>query len=149
MNRFHGHRLILFAFAVLTIALLSRVAIGREAPSGGQIIWAAPFTISLTFLDPADYQGSISSMMTFYALHDALLKPMPGYPMASGLAESWSVTRDGLTYEFALRKNVTFHNGDVMTADDVKFSFERYRGTVAKRLKDKVAVVEIIDPYRV
>ena len=58
----------------------------------------------------------ISSMMTFYALHDALLKPMPGRAMAPGLAESWSVTPDGLAYEFLLRKHVTFHNGDVMTA---------------------------------
>src|SRR5262249_32425237 len=35
------------------------------------------------------------------------------------------------------------------TADDVKFSFERYRGAAAKLLKDKVAAVEVVDPYRV
>ena len=123
---------------------------GVDAAPEGQMTWAAPFAISpaLSF-DPADYQGSISSMMTFYALHDALLKPMPGRAMAPGLAESWSVTPDGLTYEFLLRKNVTFHNGDVMTAHDVKFSFERYRGTVAKRLKEKVAAVDVVEPHRV
>jgi peptide/nickel transport system substrate-binding protein len=69
--------------------------------------------------------------------------------MAPALAESWSVTRDGQTYEFLLRKNATFHNGDPVTAADVKSSWEHYRGTVAKRLKDKVTAVEVLDPHRV
>ena len=48
-----------------------------------------------------------------------------------------------------LRKNVRFHTGDLLTAEDVKFSFERYRGTAAKLLHDKVAAVEVADPLRV
>ena len=135
--------------ALLTVALLLPAGAELEAAPDGQIIWAVPFSIAPTLFDPAEYQGGITSMMTFYALHDALLKPMPGRAMAPGLAESWSIARDGQTYEFLLRKNVRFHNGDVMTADDVKFSFERYRGTVAKLLKDKVAAVEVVDPHRV
>src|SRR5262245_23156797 len=130
------------------LPLFARVVDVEAAPEG-QIVWAAPFSISPAFFDPADYQGSVSSMMTFYALHDALLKPMPGSAMAPALAESWSASRDGLVYEFALRKNVRFHNGDVMTADDVKFTVERYRGTAAKILKEKVASVEVVDPTRV
>src|SRR5262249_36591950 len=46
-------------------------------------------------------------------------------------------------------KGVFFQNGDPLTADDVKFTFERYHGAAAKLLKDKVAAVEIVDPYRV
>ena len=64
----------------------------------------------------------------------------------SRLAESWTISADGL---FVLRKGVRFHNGDPLTADDVKFSFERYRGISAKVLKDKVAAVETPDPGRV
>src|SRR5438309_11747623 len=79
--------------------------------------------------------------MLLYALHDALVKPMPGKAMAPSLAESWSVSPDGLTYEFVLRSGVRFHNGDALTADDVKFSFDRYRGVSAKLLKDKVRQV--------
>ena len=76
--------------ALLMLLLLLPVGTDVEAAPEGQITWAAPFSISPTFFDPAEYQGSISSMMTFYALHDALLKPMPGSAMAPGLAESWT-----------------------------------------------------------
>ena len=74
---------------------------------------------------------------------------MPGQPRAPGLAESWSVSKDGLVYEFLLRKGALFHNGDPVTSDDVKFSLERYRGTAVKALKDRVAAVETPDPGRV
>jgi peptide/nickel transport system substrate-binding protein len=87
--------------------------------------------------------------MFLYALHDALLKPMPGNAMAPSLAESWSASKDGLTYDFVLRKGATFHNGDPVTAEDVKFSFDRYKGAAAKSLKDRVAAVETPDPGRV
>ena len=52
--------------------------------------------------------------------------------MAPSLAESWSASEDGLSYDFVLRKGAQFHNGDPVTADDVKFSFERYRGTAQR-----------------
>jgi len=74
---------------------------------------------------------------------------MPGQPTAPSLAESWSVSKDGLVYEFLLRKGTRFHNGDPVTAEDVKFSFERYRGTSNKMIKDRVAAVEAPDPARV
>src|SRR5207244_10790542 len=81
--------------------------------------------------------------------HDALGKPRPGKSMAPSLAESWSTSADGLVYEFVLRKGVKFHNGEPVTAEDVKFSFERYRGIFAKTLKERVAAVEVVDPGRV
>jgi peptide/nickel transport system substrate-binding protein len=82
-------------------------------------------------------------------MHDALVKFMPGAPQGTSLAQAWSVSRDGLVYEFVLRKGVVFHNGDPLTADDVKFSFERYRGASARLLKERVAAVEVVDPSRV
>src|SRR4030095_327318 len=84
-----------------------------------------------------------------YGLHDALVKPMPGNLLTPSLAESWTMSSDGLVYEFVLRKGARFHNGDPVTAEDVKFSFERYRGASSKPLKDSVEAIETPDPGRV
>ncbi len=70
--------------------------------------------------------------MVLYALHDGLVKPMPGNALAPSLAESWSRVEGRPRYEFVLRQGAKFHNGEPVTAEDVKFSFERYRGAAAK-----------------
>ena len=131
------------------LALLAGApATGAAAPAG-QMTWAIHISLAPTFFDPAETPGVISPFMILYALHDGLVKPMPGNPMASSLAESWTASRDGLSYEFVLRKGVKFHNGDPLTAEDVKFSFERYKGGGASIFKARVAGVEIVDPHRV
>src|SRR5205807_913920 len=58
-----------------------------EAPAG-QMTWAVHISIAPTFFDPAEVPGVISPFMVIYALHDALVKPMPGKAMAPSLAES-------------------------------------------------------------
>src|SRR6266849_124679 len=115
----------------------------------GQLTWAVHFTLAPTLFEPAETPGLITPFMILYALHDAMLKPMPGKSMTPSLAESWSMSSDGLVYEFVLRKGARFHNGDPVTAEDVKFSFERYRGISAKMLKEKVAAIETPDSARV
>src|SRR5262249_38580242 len=62
---------------------------------------------------------------------------------------SWSASPDGLTYELVLRQGLTFHNGDPVTAEDVKFSFTRYRGTAAGMLKQRIVAVEAPDARHV
>ena len=138
-------------FVVPVLAVLVVLVAGGAYAAGpeSQITWGVHFSLAPTWFDPAETPAMITPFLTLYALHDAMAKPMPGNPMAPGLAESWTVSRDGLTYEFVLRKGVRFHNGDVLTAEDVKFSFERYRGTSAALLKSKVAAVEVVDPLRV
>src|SRR5262249_29143992 len=136
----------------LTLAASTYLAVAPEALAetpAGQITWALHFTLAPTLFEPAETPGLITPFIVLYALHDAMLKPMPGKHMAPSLAESWTMSPDGLVYEFVLRKNVRFHNGEPVTAEDVKFSFERYRGISAKVLKDKVAAVETPDASRV
>src|SRR6058998_1620076 len=135
------------AVALALAALL--VAAPAAAAPDGDVTWAVHISLAPTWFDPAETPSVITPFMMLYALHDAVVKPMPGNPMAPSLAESWTVSKDGLSYEFVLRKGVVFHNGDPFTAEDVKFSFERYKGAAAKLLKDKVAAVEIVDPFRV
>jgi peptide/nickel transport system substrate-binding protein len=137
---------------VLMLAAIAQAMVapaGRADPPAGQMTWALHFTPAPTLLEPAETPGLITPFMFLYALHDALLKPMPGKSMAPSLAESWSASPDGLVYEFVLRKGVKFHHGEAVTADDVKFSFERYRGISAKALKERVAAVDVVDPGRV
>ena len=131
------------------LALLASPGAPLAAGPEGQLTWAVHVSLAPTWFDPAETPGMITPYMVLYALHDALVKPMPGQPRAAALAESWSVSKDGLVYDFVLRRNALFHNGDPVTADDVKFSLERYRGTASKMLKERVAAVETPDPTHV
>src|SRR5262245_34266553 len=108
---------------------------GRSEAPVGHVTFAATVTLAPTWFDPAETPGVITPFLTLYALHDALVKPMPGNAWAPCLAESWTMSKDGLMYEFVLRKGLKFHNGDPLTADDVKFSFERYKGGGAATMK--------------
>jgi peptide/nickel transport system substrate-binding protein len=137
----------LIALAVLLLIPALR-APAAAAPEG-TLTWGLHVTLATKWLDPSDTEAFINPFMVLYAVHDALVKPMPAGENTPSLAESWTVSKDGLVYEFVLRKNAKFHNGDPVTADDVKFSFERYKGAAAKLLKDRVRDVEVVDAGRV
>ena len=138
------HVIVLVAFTLMIGASASR-AVNPE----GQLTWGVHVSLAPTWFDPAETQGIITPYLVMYALHDAMVKPVPGQPLAPSLAESWTASEDALTYEFVVRRGAKFHNGDDVTAEDVKFSFERYRGVAHKVLKDRVAAVEIPDAQRV
>jgi peptide/nickel transport system substrate-binding protein len=140
-------RLVRFVSGALLI-LLAVAAPAAAAPEG-QLTWGVHISLAPTWFDPAETPGIITPFMVMYALHDALAKAMPGNPTAPSLAESWKASPDGRVYEFVLRKGVKFHNGDTLTSEDVKFSFERYKGASAQAMKDRVAAVETPDPQRV
>jgi peptide/nickel transport system substrate-binding protein len=142
-----GRALVAVALAVVILSAVSP-ALAADAPAGTLTI-GVHVTLVNRWLDPGEVDGLITPFMVLYILHDALVKPMPGNITAPSLAESWSLSKDGLTYEFVIRKNAKFHNGDPVTADDVKFSFERYRGSGAKVLKDKMKDVQVVAPNRV
>jgi peptide/nickel transport system substrate-binding protein len=124
------------------------VAAAAASKPEGQLVIVFDTSIAPTYFDPAETPGTATPFTFLYALHDALIKPLPGNDMAPCLAESWTESSDGLLYEFKLREGATFHNGDPFTAEDVKFSFLRYNGTSAKLLHDKVKAVEVVDSHR-
>src|SRR5438477_4785138 len=123
--------------------------LARAAGPQGQLTWGIHVSLAPGWFDPAETQGIITPYMVLYALHDSMVKALPGKQQAPCLAESWSASEDGLTHDFVIRKGAKFHNGEPVTAEDVKFSFERYRGTSHDLMKERVAAVEIPDPQHV
>src|SRR5881409_1770191 len=134
--------------ALLLLGLVLPAKARAEAPAG-QLTWAVHISLAPGWFDPAETTGIITPFMLLYALHDALVKPMPGNPMTPSLAESWTMSPDGLGYEFVLRRGVKFHNGEPVTAEDVKRSEERYRGAGAGPFKTRITAIETPDPGRV
>ena len=138
----------LLAILLLVLVTLLGPGAAGAAPPDGTMALGLHVTLVSRWLDPGETEALITPFMVLYALHDALVKPMPGNIMTPSLAESWTVSKDGLAYEFVIRKNARFHNGDPVTADDVKFTFERYKGAGGKLLKDKVKEVQVVAPNR-
>ncbi len=134
--------------AVVVLVILAGVSPTRAAQEG-TMTWGVHVTLVSRWLDPGETEALITPFMVLYALHDALVKPMPHGLNTPSLAESWSVSKDGLTYEFVLRRAARFHNGDPVTAEDVKFSFERYKGASAKFLHERVKEIQVVAPTRV
>jgi peptide/nickel transport system substrate-binding protein len=136
----------------VAVALLGLIAGGAPAPAAppaDTLVIGLHVTLATRWLDPGETEALITPFMMLYAIHDALTKPMPGKLITPSLAESWSMSRDGLGYDFVIRKGVKFHNGDPVTAEDVKFTFERYKGASAALLKDKVKEIQVLAPDRV
>ncbi len=103
MNRRTGP--IVAAMLALTLVAPAHTVAVRPARAdapAGQMTWAVHFTLAPTLFEPAETPGLITPFMILYALHDALVKPMPDRAMAPCLAESWTMSPDGLTYEFVL-----------------------------------------------
>ena len=139
--------LLVATLVLLAVPLVSPLR-ALAAPAGTLTI-GVHVTLVNRWLEPAEAEGLITPFMVFYLLHDAMVKPMPGNLNAPGLAESWTLSKDGLTYDFVIRKNAKFHNGDPVTAEDVKFSWDRYKGSGAKLLKEKMKEVQVVAPNRV
>ena len=130
--------------AVLVAAcLLMAGSHGATAAPAGEMRWALYVTFAPAWLDPGEVAvAGVTPFWLLYALHDALLKPMPGNAMAPSLAESWTVSPDQKVYEFKLREGLKFHNGDPFTAEDVKFSFLRYRSPHSLYKKSQSLIAE-------
>jgi peptide/nickel transport system substrate-binding protein len=122
---------------------------GAQPKSAGEMVIAWHVTLAPAWFDPSAAPPQITPFGMLFAIHDALVRPLPGEKMGNSLAESWTESPDGLVYEFRLRPGLKFHNGDPITAEDVKFSFERYKGAGAKELHTHVSSVDMVDPLMV
>ena len=96
--------------------------------------------------DPHGYTG-IASTIPGRHIYDTLVRIMPDDSLEPCLAESWEVI-DPQTIEFKLRDDVTYHNGQPFSAEDVKFSIERHLGTTyTLSMVSAIDHVDVIDEY--
>lgn len=104
--------------------------------------------------DPAELDPHLTSLTAAWHViehvYEGLVRTSPSLEPEPSLAESWDISEDGITYTFAMRQGVTFHNGRAMTSEDVKYSLERILdpATASDNASDldSVASVEAPDP---
>src|ERR1700756_5604931 len=106
----------LFVAAVLMLGPIGDAA--AQTVPAGEVTIAWHVTIAPTWFDPSSAPPQITPFGILFALHDALVRPMPGQKMGNSMAESWTERPDGLIYEFKLRRGLKFHNGDDVTGED-------------------------------
>src|SRR5258705_13590911 len=119
---------------VAALLLAAPSAVLAQTPAG-EVTVSFHVTVTPAWLDPSTAPPQITPFGVLYAVHDALVRPLPGQKMGASLAESWTESPDGLVYEFRLRRGLKFHNGDPITAGDAKWSFERHQGAGARTFR--------------
>ena len=144
-------------FVVLAgVALLVAVgAMAAETPKAGGVL---KFAVGA---EPPNYdchaQTSFAFIHPVRPHYSTLLEfDTAKYPAIKGdLAESWTVSKDGLTYTFKLHKGVKFHDGSALSSDDIKATYDRLRNpppgvrSVRQASYADIASIETPDPYTV
>ena len=111
----------------------------------GKVILAWHTGISSVWLDPQEQAAMLTPTNFQYALHDALVKNYRDRFAEPALAERFEIAKDFKSATFVLRPGIKFHNGEPVTPEDVKFSYENYKGAQAEVLQDKTERIEIVD----
>ncbi|MFY0646191.1 ABC transporter substrate-binding protein [Sulfitobacter geojensis] len=139
----HLPRLLL---GVSTAALLAGAALAKD-----------DITIAIQLepphMDPTSAAAGAIDSVLYSNVFEGLTRFMSDGSVVPGLAESWDISDDGLTYTFKLRSDVTFHDGTTMDAEDVKFSLDRIgaedSANAQKALYSAISEVNVVDPMTV
>ncbi len=107
-------------------------------------------TFGTESFDPLTATGSTKQLL-LSPIFDYLFRGDPTGKKGTGVAERWEMATDGLSWTVFVRKGVKFHNGDDLTAKDVKFSLDRYGvdDTFYAFVKNAQERVEVVDDYTV
>src|SRR5438067_7576149 len=123
----------------------ARAATGG-AVAKGKMVLAWHTNIAARWLDPQQHDGTASPDNFIMALHDALIKNLRemryDHP---AMAERFAMAEDAKSATFWLRPGLKFHDGSPVTPDDVKWSYEHYRGARGGVLHERTQGVEIVD----
>ncbi len=138
---------------------LSRLLIGVSTAAllAGAAVAKDDITVAIQLepphLDPTSAAAGAIDSVLYSNVFEGLTRFMSDGSVVPGLAESWEISDDGLTYTFKLRSGVTFHDGTSMDAEDVKFSLDRIgteeSANAQKALYAAISEVNVIDPMTV
>ena len=98
-------------------AVTTAAAPGERGEPRGRVVYAWHTALSPAWLDPQENPALITPYGFQYALHDALVKHLPGQPFAPSLAESYEIAPDFRSATFKLREGAKFPNGDPVTPE--------------------------------
>jgi peptide/nickel transport system substrate-binding protein len=122
----------------------AEVATARAKPKGTLTI-AQHFALDPGWLDPLEHSYALTQGTYDYLVHDALIKPMPQGESTYSLAEQAEMAADYRRAAFRLRPGLKFHDGQPLTTADVKWTYENYKGAYAKRFRDKLEHIQVVD----
>jgi peptide/nickel transport system substrate-binding protein len=152
MMRSPWHRRLVTVLIVALVGGAAAVAAATAAADSAKVVPKGKMTlawhvnIATRWLDPQEHDGTATTDNFMTAIHDALIKNqgtvLYDHP---ALAERFEFAQDATSATFWLRKGVKFHNGEPVTPEDVKFTYENYRGAKADVLKGQTERIEIID----
>lgn len=136
--------------AVASFMSFAPAAMAQDAQRGG--VLRLGFSADPAGFDPAQGPSGMSHI-AIEQVYSTLMSLDPDAQPYPDLAESYEVADDGQTYTFVLREGVKFHDGSDLTAEDVKFSFDRLRaedsGYSYKSQVETIDSIEVIDPRTV
>ena len=140
----------LFRFSAILLATLAAAPLATRDAQAAKTTLTLGMAVEPTGLDPTIAAPVAIREVTWANLFEGLVKLDRKGQVVPLLARSWTVSPDGLTYTFALRPNVTFHDGTPMTSADVKFSFDRARAPTStnaqKQIFAPIEAIETPDP---
>ena len=143
------------ARSILATVAASALALGLSA--GAAFAAKTDITVGMQLesphLDPTSAAAGAIDSVLYSNVFEGLTRFGSDGSVNPGLAKSWEISEDGLTYTFTLHSGVTFHDGTTMDSEDVKFSLDRARAedsaNAQKGLFANIAFVDVIDPLTV
>jgi peptide/nickel transport system substrate-binding protein len=141
---------LLLTKACLAFALFAALAAGSPSMAAPRTDLNVGMRLEPPHLDPTAGAAAAIGEIVYANLFEGLTRMAADGSIKPGLAESWTVSPDGKTYTFTLRKGVTFHDGSPFDASVAKFALDRTRAADSvnpqKGLFEPIETVEVVDP---
>ncbi len=131
------------------LASLMMLTIGVSTAGAGKTDITVGLQLEPPHLDPTSAAAGAIDSVLYSNIFEGLTRFAADGAIIPGLAKSWEISGDGLTYTFSLNTGVKFHDGSAMDAEDVKFSLNRARAedsvNAQKALFAGIASVDVVD----